>query len=94
VGEGDGLGLTAGFTETLFFQISFFPDLTHVYFFPATVEEAPTFTHLEPDFGVAACKGDAIRASDIIDETSARRFLIDEKYATTLTVGNTSPTIV
>ena len=94
VGDGDGIGFTTGFTETPLFQTNFFPDLTHVYFFPARVEVAPTFTHLDPAFGVAACKGDAKRANANIDAISARRFLMVEKYGTTLTVGNTSPTIV
>ena len=92
VGEATGVGLTTGFTNTPLFQTNFLPDLIHVYFFPAIVEVAPTFAHADPALGAAACKGDARRANDNTDATIAKRFFIDEKYATTLTAGNTSPT--
>jgi hypothetical protein len=87
------VGLVTGFTETPLFQTNFFPDFTHVYFLPARVDVAPSFTHLDPVLGEAACSGEPIRASDRIATMNVRRFLIGEKYATALTVGNTSPTI-
>jgi hypothetical protein len=34
----------------------------------------------------------ARRANDNTEATIAKRFFIDEKYATPLTIGNTSPT--
>ena len=87
------MGLVTGFTEIPLFQTNFFPDFTHVYFLPARVDVAPSFTHLDPALGEAACSGEPIRASDITDAIIAKRFFIGEKYATALTVGNTSPTI-
>ena len=65
VGVGVDVGVTAGsdfFIATPLFQTSFVPDLTQVNFLPEAVAVEPTFVHLAPALGVAACTG-AARAS-------------------------------
>jgi hypothetical protein len=54
VGVATGVGFTAGLTVTPLPQTNFFPDLIHVYFLPAAIEELPAFVHFIPVFASAA----------------------------------------
>ncbi len=70
VGSGNGVGVGGGvtigagfFIATPLFHTSFVPDLMQVNFLPEAVAVDPTFEHLVPAFGVAACTG-AARASN------------------------------
>ena len=66
VGDGEGVGVGVGVATdagfliaTPLFQTSFVPDLMQVNFFPDAVAVDPTFVHLAPALGAAACSGAA-----------------------------------
>ena len=88
IGVATGVGLTTGLAITPLPHTNFFPDLTHVYFLPATMEEIPTFVHFIPALGVAACRGEARRLSDSSDAAIAQDFLIGRKYGICPTTRN------
>ena len=62
-------GLGAALTATPLFHTSFFPDLTQVNFFPATVVVAPALVHLAP--ALTAANDGAVISE--MDRTKARR---------------------
>jgi hypothetical protein len=57
VGVGDAIGVGVGTGVAIATPLShtnFFPDLIHVYFFPADIAVIPTFVQLAPALGDAA----------------------------------------
>jgi len=57
VGVGDAVGVGVGTGDAIATPLShtnFFPDLIHVYFFPADVAVDPALVQLAPALGVAA----------------------------------------
>ena len=85
VGVGIGVGSTglktglrsgfgAALTVTPLFHTSLFPDLTHVYFFPAAVAVVPALVHLAPAL-TAALEGAATKERERVRERRIRNFL-------------------
>ena len=68
------LGFGAALTATPFFQMSFFPDLTHVNFFPAAVAVAPALVHLAPAL-TAALEGAVIKERERVTDRRIRNLL-------------------
>jgi hypothetical protein len=60
-GDGEGVGLTTGFTATPLFQINFFPLLMQVYLMLATVLVALTLLHFVPE--IVAEKAEVVESS-------------------------------
>lgn len=80
VGEGNsdllelGAGVGAGdLIATPLFQISFIPDLIHVYLMPAEFEVAPSLLHVAPGFGAAEAIGGMIASTK---ETNSRTWCL------------------
>ena len=93
VGVATGVGFVATLTAMPLFQRRRVPDLMQVNFFPPEIVVDPAFAHFAPALIPAALSGAAKRPNRRIRTITCKaRFFIGEKYATTLTVGNTSPT--
>lgn len=69
---GAGLG-TGDLIATPLFQISFIPDLIHVYLMPAEFEVTPSLLHVAPGFGAAEAIGGMIASTK---ETNSRTWCL------------------
>ena len=81
-GERAGVAVTTGVgfaIATPLFHTSFVPDLTHVYFLPATVEVAPALVHLAPALA-APNEGAAIKEIIRANAKTRRERVMTKRY--------------